>query len=213
MNERFQKLQDLGTWEKFLWQEVSSRLLEKLEWIRIEPQKIVVLGWDRDFIPLLQKCYPFAEIFSLLSLESIPDHSVDFIFSNLYLPWCEEVEGLFAELARVLKSGGLFLFSAFGANTQIFEPVAFPDFHDLGDLLMHHGFKDPVMVSEMLALEYASCEKLEREFSCMALDFFAEFPREIHLPVSLDLEIVLGHAWRGSPVNAERPLNFVRKKA
>ena len=33
----------------------------------------------------------------------LPDASVDLVFSNLMLPWCEDIDAVFAEVARVLK--------------------------------------------------------------------------------------------------------------
>ncbi|MBL4827614.1 MAG: malonyl-ACP O-methyltransferase BioC [Spongiibacteraceae bacterium] len=51
--------------------------------------------------------------------ENIPlsDNSVDIVFSSLAIQWCEDSDGLFAELARVLKPGGSFVVSTLGPNT------------------------------------------------------------------------------------------------
>ncbi len=97
--------------------------------------------------------------------------SIDFIFSNLALQWCR-AEALFAEAARALSTGGLFLFASFGPDTlkelrAAFAAAdgarhvhAFPDMHDLGDALVHAGFADPVMEMEVLKVEYASVAAL-----------------------------------------------------
>lgn len=99
---------------------------------------------------------------------------VDFIFSNLALQWCR-AEPLFAEAARALSSGGLFLFSSFGPDTLKELRAAFAatdtarhvhtfvDMHDLGDALVQAGFADPVMEMEIVTLEYSTAEALARD--------------------------------------------------
>jgi malonyl-CoA O-methyltransferase len=100
--------------------------------------------------------------------------SVDLIFSNLALQWCRPHE-VFAEAARVLPTGGLFLFSTFGPDTlkelrAAFAAVdaeahvnTFIDMHDLGDRLMAAGLGDPVMEMEHLTVEYARVDAVARD--------------------------------------------------
>jgi malonyl-CoA O-methyltransferase len=66
----------------------------------------------------------------------------------------------------VLKVEGLLIFSTFGPDTlkelrQAFNGVdeqnhlnRFADMHDIGDMLVHSGFAEPVMEMEMLTLTY-----------------------------------------------------------
>lgn len=51
--------------------------------------------------------------------ESLPlaSESVDLVFSSLAVQWCARPEHLFAELARVLRPGGLCVFSTLGPDT------------------------------------------------------------------------------------------------
>lgn len=51
--------------------------------------------------------------------ESLPfaDASIDIIYSNFSLQWCERIPILFAELSRVLKVGGRLIFSSLGPET------------------------------------------------------------------------------------------------
>jgi malonyl-CoA O-methyltransferase len=104
--------------------------------------------------------------------------SAGFVFSNLALQWCS-AEALFAEAARVLSTGGLFLFSTFGPDTLKELRVAFAgvdsaphvhtfvDMHDLGDALVHAGFAEPVMEMEVLTLEYSSVEAIARDLKAV----------------------------------------------
>jgi malonyl-CoA O-methyltransferase len=97
--------------------------------------------------------------------------SVDLVFSNLALQWCDPARA-FGEAARVLRVGGLLIFSTLGPDTLKEMRAAFAaadpephvntfvDMHDLGDALVHAGFADPVMEMEILTLEYDSLDRL-----------------------------------------------------
>ena len=104
--------------------------------------------------------------------------SAQLVFSNLALQWCRP-EAVFAEVARVLETGGLFIFSTFGPDTlkelraafaavDDYEHVnPFVDMHDLGDALVHAGMADPVMEMEVLTLEYASVEAVAHDLKAI----------------------------------------------
>ncbi len=51
--------------------------------------------------------------------ETLPlrDGSVDLVFSNLALQWCPDLSAVMGEFMRVLRPGGLLLFSTFGEAT------------------------------------------------------------------------------------------------
>ncbi len=51
--------------------------------------------------------------------ESLPfaDDSFDFVFSNLMMQWCTDLEPRLHELRRVLAPGGLLMFTTFGPDT------------------------------------------------------------------------------------------------
>lgn len=102
----------------------------------------------------------------------------DFVFSNLALQWCDP-KLVFAEAARVLAPGGLFMFSTFGPDTLKELRAAFAaadgrphvntfvDMHDLGDALVHSGFADPVMDMDVITLEYSCVEKVARDLKAI----------------------------------------------
>jgi malonyl-CoA O-methyltransferase len=116
------------------------------------------------------------------------------VFSNLALQWCRP-ESFFAETARVLATGGLFLFSTFGPDTlkelrAAFAAVdgaahvhPFVDMHDLGDALVHAGFAEPVMEMEVITLEYSSLEAIARDLKAVgAHNALAARPRGLMSP-------------------------------
>ena len=104
--------------------------------------------------------------------------SAGLAWSNLMLQWCRP-EAVFAEVARVLEPGGVFLFSTFGPDTlkelrAAFAAVGpgehvntFVDMHDLGDALVHAGLAEPVMEMEIVTLEYASVEAVARDLKAI----------------------------------------------
>lgn len=104
--------------------------------------------------------------------------SMDLIVSNATLQWCTPVT-VFAECLRVLRPGGLLLFSSFGPDTLHELRAAwaavdadahvhrFVDMHDLGDALVGAGFADPVMESERLTLTYADVPAALRDLKAI----------------------------------------------
>jgi malonyl-CoA O-methyltransferase len=102
------------------------------------------------------------------------DDSIDWVFSNLMLPWCA-ADAVLAEVRRILKPGGVFAFTSFGPDTlrelrqawrqaDNFEHVhPFVDMHDLGDALVHAGFAEPVLDVERFTLTYTDIKALHSD--------------------------------------------------
>jgi len=109
--------------------------------------------------------------------EKLPlnNHSIDFIFSNLTLQWCNNLEQTFAEFRRVLKPGGLLMFSTLGPDTlkelrSSWQKIdthqhvhSFIDMHDIGDAVLRAGLADPVMDMENFTVTYSDIRQLMRE--------------------------------------------------
>lgn len=99
----------------------------------------------------------------------------DLIFSNLMLPWCAALDELLLELRRVLRPGGLLLFSSLApgslqelrgawasvdAGPHVHE---FPDLPQLAAALVRSGFIEPVIDVERQRRHYPSVQALKRE--------------------------------------------------
>jgi len=125
--------------------QVNDELIDRLAFFKLDPQVVLDLGCGpgRGSIAL-RKLYPQA---SIVALDFAPgmlrearrrmheaqvrcasvcadalrlpfaNGSADLIFSNLMLQWCEPLHIVFAEIRRVLRPGGLFMFSTFGPDT------------------------------------------------------------------------------------------------
>jgi len=127
-----------------LQNEVGNRLVERLDFIRMRPRRILDLGAGTGvFTRVLGRRYPGADVTALdiaLAMllqarargswwrrprcvcgdaESLPfaAASFDFIFSNLMLQWCVDLPAALRELRRVLAPGGLLMFTTLGPDT------------------------------------------------------------------------------------------------
>uniref|UniRef100_E6QRE0 malonyl-[acyl-carrier protein] O-methyltransferase n=1 Tax=mine drainage metagenome TaxID=410659 RepID=E6QRE0_9ZZZZ len=161
-------------------------------------------------------------------MDSLPlqDASVDMVWSGLALQWSNDLRLSFSELRRVLAPGGLLMFSTFGPDTlkelrSAFATVdgyahvnRFVDMHDIGDLLLHSGFSDPVMDMEFITLTYADLTSMMQDLKALGAHNVNEsrnpgltsrarwqafeaametFRDQGRLP--LTYEVVYGHAW------------------
>lgn len=182
--------------------EIRARLLERLDVVRLQPQTIVDLGAGTGHASrALKQRYRSAQVIAVdlssgmlrqsarqqaflrrfervaADAHRLPmrDASVDFVFSNLLLEWAHDPDAVFAEVRRVLKPQGLFMFSTLGPDTLKELRIAwrqvdahthvhrFIDMHDLGDALVRARLAEPVMDTERLTITYPDIEALMRE--------------------------------------------------
>jgi malonyl-CoA O-methyltransferase len=180
-------------------------------WQRARGRGVVTVCGDIEQLPLRAAC-------------------ANVVWSNLALQWVNETARAFAELRRVLAPGGLLMFSTFGpdtlkelraayAGTDSYTHVnRFIDMHDLGDMLSHAGFAEPVMDMEYLTLTYADVRALMRDLKAIGAHNvtsgrragmtaratfaavernYAAFARDGRLPATF--EVIYGHAWVPQP--------------
>jgi malonyl-CoA O-methyltransferase len=185
-----------------LQQRVRAELLERLRFFALAPQTILDLGAGTCQGSLaLHRSYPRARVIALdiapgmLNASPRPGwlrrrfervcadayalplaaRSVDLVYSNLMLQWCDRPDMVFREVARILKPAGVFVFASFGPDTLhelrlAWESVdhgvhvsQFPDMPQLGAALMHAGLQEPVMDVERYRLQYPSVHALMHE--------------------------------------------------
>jgi len=124
----------------FFHAEIRRRLLERLDWVRLEPQRILDLGSGPAAAagPLIAR-YPDSRVIALdhalaMLRESPPldglarvcgaaerlplaDASVGLVFCNLALAYCPDPQPVLAEARRVLASPGLFSLATLGRGS------------------------------------------------------------------------------------------------
>ncbi len=124
--------------------EIRTRLLERLDVVRLDPALIVDLGAATGHgSRALQDRYRRSQVLAIdvstrmlgearrqqrwlrrfqrvaADAARLPlrDGSVDMAFSNLMLQWCSDPDAIFRETRRVLRAGGLFTFASLGPDS------------------------------------------------------------------------------------------------
>lgn len=246
-----------------LQREVCQRMLERLDYIKLQPQRALDVGSGTGWgTRQLTQRYPAAQVVALdialgmlnvareqsgwwrklfsgnqqnhvcADVEALPlaANSMEMVWSNLALQWCNDLPATFRELHRVLKTEGLLMFSTFGPDTlkelrSAFHGVdghnhvsRFTDMHDLGDMLTHSGFAEPVMEMEIITLTYSDVKSVMQDLRSIGahnatagrgqgmmgkaawqhvMERYESFRRDGKLPATF--EIVYGHAWKPQP--------------
>jgi len=157
--------------------------------------------------------------------------SVDMVVSSLMLPGCADPQLVFTEACRVLRNPGLLLFTTLGPDSLLqlrrawAEVDAYPhvhefaDMHNIGDALVRAGFRDPVVNTEMITINYARLDRLVEDLRAIAATNLSAARRRgltsprlwAQLVARLDaargasgklpiqVEVVTGQAWVGDP--------------
>jgi malonyl-CoA O-methyltransferase len=165
-------------------------------------------------------------------VEALPlaSNSLDMVWSNLAVQWCNDLPTTIVDLHRILKVEGLLMFSTFGPDTlkelrQAFHGVdahnhinRFADMHDIGDMLSHGGFAEPVMDMEYLTLTYDDVRGVLHDLKAIGannatagrgqglmgkqawkllVENYEGLRRDGKLPATY--EVIYGHAWKPVP--------------
>lgn len=153
-----------------VYHEIIDRLLERLDIIRIEPQMILLVGWQMMYAAeKLKQRYSSAKIIIASDLNAIypfDNNTFDLVISHGALLREREPLHLLREMYRVLRDEGLLLFTSLGPDTlyelnnsflkvdQFFHVHPFTDMHDVGDWMRSLHFADPVMDREEITIAY-----------------------------------------------------------
>jgi len=121
------------------------------------------------------------QTFLAADMERLPldDASVDMVFSNLTVQWCQDLEQVFRECRRVLRPGGMMMYTTLGPDSlkelrdswrQADGRVhvnAFMDMHDIGDAMVRARLAEPVMDVEYFKLTYHEVGGLMRDLKVL----------------------------------------------
>jgi malonyl-CoA O-methyltransferase len=189
-----------------LQREIGQRMIERLQLVKMTPESILDIGAGTGFttaellkryrkahivaldfaLPMLQRARKRGSLLRrprcvCADLDRLPfaDHSFDLLYSNVTLQWSNDLEHSFSEFLRVLRPGGLLMFSTFGPDTLKELRTAwsvvdnsshvsqFQDMHDVGDALVRSRFAGPVMDVDRMTLTYREVEGLMRDLKIL----------------------------------------------
>ena len=160
-------------------------------------------------------------------IESLPiaNNSINLLWSNLALQWCNDLDAAFNEAARVLQPDGLLMFSTFGPDTLKELRAAtqngnthvsrFIDMHDIGDALTRAGFSAPVLDVEHYTLTYDNVKSVMTDLKSIGAHnatqgrarglqgkgFLQNLTQNyeqfrVNNKLPATFEVIYGHAWR-----------------
>lgn len=112
-----------------------------------------------------------------------PVAGVQMVWANMLLHQVSDPQALIAQWHRALAVDGFVMFSCLGPDTlrelralhaQMGWPAPaheFTDMHDLGDMLVHSGFAEPVMDMERITLTFETPQRLVQELRELGRNF------------------------------------------
>lgn len=215
---------------------MGARMLERLDYVKLAPGRILDAGSGPPQRTLGRR-YAKAEVFfldyALAMLQRRPilrrpksicgdivqlplaSGAVGLVWSNMVLHWLPDPLAALREFHRVLAPGGLVMFSALGPDSlkELRQAAggervhAFPDMHDLGDMLVAAGFSAPVMDMEIIRIEYKNQDLLKDLRESGQTSVRADRARGLagrrfaarlkeRLAARATFEVVYGHAWK-----------------
>ena len=160
----------------------------------------------------------------------VPPGQAQMLWANLVLHTAADPAVSLAAWHRALAVDGFVMFSTFGPDTlrelrAVYADAGWPaphppfiDMHDIGDLMVHGGFADPVMDQETISLTWSSPEALLAELRGLGGHLGAGRAAGLRTPrwrarllqalaaragadgrIAMRFELVYGHAYKAAP--------------
>lgn len=170
-----------------------------------------------------------AAVSAQLDSEPLPE-GVELVWSNMMLHGVADPPALFARWQEMLAVDGFVMFSCLGPGTlrelrALYDRLGWPtptpgfvDMHDLGDMLVHAGFADPVMDQEVVTLHWRDAASALAELRSLGGNASPHRHGGLRTPrwrqrlleemrtlagadgrPGLSFEIAYGHAFRAAP--------------
>lgn len=166
----------------------------------------------------------------VLAREQVAGASAELLWANMCLHFETDIEALLRRWREAIALDGFLMFSTLGPGSfgtlrslyreqgwgVPFAPLV--DMHDLGDMLVHAGFAEPVMDQESLTLTWTGAAAMLAELRSLGGNAAIDRHQGLRTPrwrerlcnavdkqrdaqgrVALDFEIVYGHAFCAAP--------------
>jgi malonyl-CoA O-methyltransferase len=160
----------------------------------------------------------------------VPEASTDLLWANMMLHMVPEIEVLLQRWRKLIAADGFLMFSTLGPGSfaelrELYRKAGWPpplaplvDMHDLGDMLVHAGFAEPVMDQELITLTYSTPREMLDELRLIGGNAATDRHQGLRTPrwrerlldalgvsrdaqgrVRMTLEVVYGHAFCPAP--------------
>ena len=164
------------------------------------------------------------------AVQEVAAGGAQLVWANMMLHAVPDPQAQMAQWYRALAVDGFLMFSTLGPGSlgglrSLYADAGWPpphaafvDMHDLGDMLVHAGFADPVMDQEVLTLTWATPDALLAELRGLGANAHPARFAGLRTPrwrrglvqrleslrgpdgrLRLDFELVYGHAFRPPP--------------
>lgn len=182
--------------------EIADRLLQRLDYVKLQPKRILDLGCAEGYATLfLRQRFRTAQIIAIEPAEKLcrpltrkwfspirvltawyanlplMDQTVDIIYSNLSLQWQSDWPMLAREILRVLKPNGLFLFSVAGPDTLQELRTAWATIDNLPHII---SFKDMHDIGDILLQQGFDAPVMDMELLHLHYPTLTALWRELH---------------------------------
>lgn len=153
--------------DSFIKNEIAERLLDKLSFIKLNPQYVFAEGLD-SHLAAIKALYPNAKIHRTPN----PEIAYDMIISQCKIQQTANINTQLRDWYKQLTPQGVLVFTSFGSSSlqeikkawQLIDGMVhinqMLDMHDIGDLLKKEQYQSVVMDAETLKLEYETIETL-----------------------------------------------------
>ncbi len=167
---------------------------------------------------------------SAITADAVPPAQAQLLWSNMALHGAGDPQAVMMQWQRALQVDGFLMFSTLGPGSlrslaALYAAQGWPapfapfvDMHDLGDMLVHAGFAEPVMDQETVTLTWPGAEALLAELRGLGGNVARTRTAGLRTPrwrarllgllqaqagadgrIALDFELVYGHAFKGAP--------------
>jgi len=150
-------------------------------------EKVIALDMAPAMLAALPASLRIQPLLGDIEALPLPDASVDVVFSNFALQWCESCAQASSEIFRVLKPGGRFFASVPGPDslsalraTGLLHINEFDTTQDWAIALMQTGFSDCEFLQKDFAAHFASVRELLHALQGIGAST-SDSPRDNHL--------------------------------
>ena len=194
-------------YSKFINKEVINRLMDRLEYINLEPKLVIIFSFNNDLEKNIKKRYTSSRIINLFSIKDngsvhekinriLLDNSVDLVVIDFSINWNQNIYNLLKEIQRVSKNNTIFIYSSINdisINNNILNNKII-DHYKFNNVLIKSEFKNIVSDNSILNLSYTTYYKFFLDVVSSGLFLIGTIKLgKINTPISMCISVNFGY--------------------